>query len=1233
LSVEHDSELRMAVAEGLLSREEAEAVKEEASRLGRNPMELLVERGRLSADTLASLRREATSEPARDTGEPARDTGEPHDNDATLQLTPREQPATDVPGFPVTDWKRYRCLRLLGQGGMGRVFLAHDTQLRRNVALKFVRDDDPDNMHRFISEARSQARVSHERVCQVFEVGEVQGRTYIAMQHIDGLPLNQLSKELTLEQKVLVMREVSEGVHAAHRAGLIHRDIKPSNIMVERSDSGLLKPYVMDFGLARDWKEGMTVTGSVMGTPHYMAPEQARGEVSRLDRRADVYSLGATLYHLLTGIVPIPGSNSLEVLNNISAVEPRPPRAVDKDIPADLEAIILKCMEKERSARYDSARALAEELERFLNGEPVLARSPGLWYRLRKRARRHKAVVAVASGALVLLVLAMGWAGLKLRQTRQEAARNVQAAELEVSIEDLISRPYLLPLHDTSADRERIQSQFQQLEAALPGAEEENAAVLHHALGRGYLALGEEEKARDSLKKAWELNYRKPRVSYALAQALGLIYQEKLLALERDFQFQLSGENSDRAVAEQHLKSRKQQLEREYREPAVQQLEALTRLAPSEIPAPPLYLAALLAFHQARYDDAVARINEMGDETLDFYAALKLKGDILQVSAIQHWHQGQPEEAKARFEAARRAYVQAADSGRSDPFVHYALAWLDSAVVEMEIYHRRDNKVVEASINRGLQAVARALKAAPNHYESLVLRARLFRRFAEYRVTQGQDEPDAVHTAVALAQRAATLKPERSEARIELGRCYWRLGRSLVSRAMDPSERFLQAQEILQHIPEQERDAEFHLLHGNIHKSWSDHEARDLRKNSLPKLEVAIASFRRVLQMHETRVGAWISLAGAYLARVQRPNSLDPLEDLAQAQLALDKARALNPRYILLADYEGLYHEQLAIKTRERGGDARPLWKNAIAHFQQGLAGHATSDSLLMGKGQALAQLAQEEWDHGGETAPLFDEAQALFDKTILVAPNRHFAYGSLGALHAWRAMYQLARGENPTANVRASVRAYQQAITKVPGNVRPRAGLGRSWRILAEYELGEGKDPSQSLEQASAVLHEALRLDSQYPDTYLHLAEVQRLEARRKVRQRQARPEDFALVAATLQRGLDLTPKAQDIRLALGRLYRDQATWQQETKQECLASLELGLTLANPLLQERPHWADALLLRASLTLARLEVTARSDTQALEQARKDIERALERNRHLAREAQHLRERFQKILAG
>ncbi|HEX8703779.1 MAG TPA: serine/threonine-protein kinase, partial [Myxococcaceae bacterium] len=393
----HEAELRMALAEGLISREEIDALREEARKSGRGPLRVLQARGVISEQSLLALRPVEGAEPtptipprsqqaptlpprAEPAAEPAFEpTIVPRsssDGAETLgpALTLADRDKVD-PQFPVPGWDRYQGVKFLGQGGMGQVFLAYDLRLRRNVALKFVKGDDTELVRRLLSEARAQARVEHERVCQVYEVGEVQGRPYIAMQFVDGQPLGQLSQELTVEQKALALREAAEGVHAAHRAGLIHRDLKPSNILVERADDGRLKPYVMDFGLAHDWGEkGTTATGSVLGTPNYMSPEQARGEVGQLDRRADVYSLGATLYFLLTGCSPIPGENGLEILNNIATREPTPLRTINPNIPQDLEAIVLKCLEKDRSARYDSARALIEDLDRFLAGEPVQAR-------------------------------------------------------------------------------------------------------------------------------------------------------------------------------------------------------------------------------------------------------------------------------------------------------------------------------------------------------------------------------------------------------------------------------------------------------------------------------------------------------------------------------------------------------------------------------------------------------------------------------------------------------------------------------------------------------------------------------------------------------------------------------------------------------------------------------------------------------------------------------------------
>ena len=193
---------------------------------------------------------------------------------------------------------------------------------------------------------------------------------------------------------MLVLRQAAEGVHAAHRAGLIHRDIKPSNILVERTEDGGLTPFVMDFGLARDWSdEGTVSSGAVLGTPHYMAPEQARGEVAGLDRRADVYSLGATLYTLLTGQPALhrrqrPGGAQ----QHRQPWSPARRARWTRTSPRTSRPSSSSAWRRSAPARYDSARALAEDLDRFLAGEPVLARPPGLGYRLRKKARKHRLV-------------------------------------------------------------------------------------------------------------------------------------------------------------------------------------------------------------------------------------------------------------------------------------------------------------------------------------------------------------------------------------------------------------------------------------------------------------------------------------------------------------------------------------------------------------------------------------------------------------------------------------------------------------------------------------------------------------------------------------------------------------------------------------------------------------------------------------------------------------------------
>jgi serine/threonine-protein kinase len=189
------------------------------------------------------------------------ETNNPHEARTRAgQIT--EEAAAAALGFPVQNWEKYRFVSFIGEGGMGRVYKALDPRLNRHVALKFIRGDDPAALGRFTREARAQARVEHEHVCKVYETGDVEGRMYIAMQYIDGLTLSALRDQLTLEQKVKLLKEAAEGIQAAHRLGLIHRDIKPGNIMVEKTEEGW-HPYVLDFGLARETQAaGITVSGA-----------------------------------------------------------------------------------------------------------------------------------------------------------------------------------------------------------------------------------------------------------------------------------------------------------------------------------------------------------------------------------------------------------------------------------------------------------------------------------------------------------------------------------------------------------------------------------------------------------------------------------------------------------------------------------------------------------------------------------------------------------------------------------------------------------------------------------------------------------------------------------------------------------------------------------------------------------------------------------------------------------
>jgi len=301
----------------------------------------------------------------------------------------------------------YKLLESVGSGSYGVVWKAWDSDLRRIVAVKVPVDRliGPEQRELFLREAKSAARLQHSHIVPVYHCGEHDGKVYIVSAFIEGTTLKEWSRDRkhTPEEAVSLCIKLAEALDYAHLHGVIHRDLKPSNVLIDRKG----EPYITDFGMAKQLDETTTLapSGTVVGTLAYMPREQALGQSHLIDRRSDVYSLGATLYELLTGQPPFTGEPAA-VMQQVIHDEPVLPRTIDRGLPTDLKAVCLKAISKDQRDRYSSAAEFAEDLRRFLGGLPVIAKTPSVAKRLFRIVRRHPSL-AIASSIAALATLAL----------------------------------------------------------------------------------------------------------------------------------------------------------------------------------------------------------------------------------------------------------------------------------------------------------------------------------------------------------------------------------------------------------------------------------------------------------------------------------------------------------------------------------------------------------------------------------------------------------------------------------------------------------------------------------------------------------------------------------------------------------------------------------------------------------------------------------------------------------
>jgi serine/threonine-protein kinase len=965
--------------------------------------------------------------------------------DAALARTLASDPSRNVlltaPALkaPVASWDRYEIGSLLGRGGMGEVYKARDRRIGRAVALKFIRGGDEVMTHRFMQEARAQSRIDHPFVCKVHEVGEVEGKPYIAMQLVAGQALDKAAASMSLVEKVRLIRDAAQALHAAHELGIIHRDIKPSNIMVEKGADGALRPIIMDFGLAREAGEGkgLTESGAVIGTPAYMSPEQARGEARHLDRRTDVYSLGATLFDILTGKPPFDDTSVVSILLKVTGSPAPLLRSLDPSLPEALELITSKCLNKEPAQRYSTGLALAEDLDRYLSAGRITARRLSYAYRTRYWARQNPSLAGLVA-ALVCSLL--GFTGYGVRtaivsarseeMARRRAALAQKLGQAVKDLEWLVRSAYLVPLHDTGPEKAAVRARMAEIETEMRSFGGLAAGLDHYALGRGHLALKQWDAAYRELRQAEEQGVREPELDYSLGRVLGELYSRALEEARK------SGDKS-------FFVRRQKELEKEYLVPTrayLQRSRGLKTVSAS-------YLEGLIDFYHQRYDAALLNAEFARRNSSWLYEATALQGDVYMARALDDRDRGDNEQADAQFQLAVAKYEQAAEIGRSDPQLYEALseAWVRQE--ELDMFRGRDPR---PKLARALAAAEQALAAAPMESSGHTKQAFAYYFQAQYSRDHGAP-PEVIdrlfRAQITAGKQAIELHPQDAYAHDVTGMAYDGLAESLSERGAQPEDLFAQAFLCFENAIR---------LRPDFPWAYNDY-------------------------------GVALGAAG----NSKKKQNADPREFYKRATDIIKKAIALDDHYLLAYSNAAANLESLAEWQAEHGEDPQVNALAAIEMADRALQINKQQPLAYGNSGGAFGLVAEYRLDAGLDGREAARKAIDRFRSLLAIDPNFLGPMADLARSYLRLASHERRLKIDPQPDLEKGLDVLGACYRLEPGNVECLAVEAQLRAEQVEWARQQGAPPATGFEKARRLAREATQKARDRGDLWMALGQI----------------------------------------------------------------------------------------------------------------------------------------------
>ncbi|EKE87515.1 serine/threonine-protein kinase [Idiomarina xiamenensis] len=851
-----------------------------------------------------------------------------NDNEQTILPGQDNPDRGDTPrhSFPYSINARYSCLELLGRGGSGAVYRARDNKLQRDVAIKFINTDQRLARDRFISEARLLAKLEHDRICRVYEVAEEGPALYMVMQYVAGATLNDWRTLLTTRQLVEAIQQVAAGVAAVHQQGVIHRDIKPANIALTTDNQQGVKAVLLDFGIASDISNATLGVHAGQGSLFYMAPEQAKLDPQQITPAADVYSLGATLYFLLSGEPVLASRRTTVARAELSQDNIIPLQQLCPKLPDDLAQVVMHCLQRDPTKRYQSAQQLADDLQRWLNHQPVsLIRSPA--YRIAKWYRRSPAAGVMITGLSLVLIAALVLFAYYQQQVGVRELRLQRFTEQVKNIEAEVRFIRMSPMTYIEDDMRQLSRRAEQFAAQAVNDSDFFAGPAWYAAGRTFYSLGRFNDAYHALQQAWQSDYQNPNAALYLALTHSELYQQGQ-------QFAASIQNP--SERERYL----QQLQDEHQQPALSLLQRMSEGSQSES-IPRSYLRAVAAYLNDDLNAADSILQQARDIPTWFYEAERLAATLDYQRAIIASNVDDIDNINKFYEAAKEHY-QALENVAPN----YTSVYLEHAslTTNLAAWFLKMSGDVTPYIQAVEHLVQQASEQRATKPELWAAKSQLVTIKAQLKNIQSESTLSLFALALSQAEKAYRLSvhdsSQRDNIRLQLLSMLRDLIRQFERDGLPLESLVARFRAVAADVPKHQQDIYFYYNNAVVYQSLAISELKTNGDTELAShyLERTRYWFESAINSHPERSGLYLNYAN-FLTRASSYLSHSMALDLLHvAQQTIDIGLTFTPDSWAAWYFKGAVHDELAKFDNLMGISSDVHYKTSLSAYEKAKA-------------------------------------------------------------------------------------------------------------------------------------------------------------------------------------------------------------------------------------------------------------------------------------------------------